>query len=125
LDLDGVPAASWYGFSLGDTVYHYQCGRDPRWEQARVGSVLMGFIIRRVIERGYRRLDFLRGEEPYKTEWTQTARRCSEVVVFRTGWRGAAFRGLDRIQRPLRGKGLRALVNQFQRRLAEPWRLPK
>lgn len=117
LDLDGVPAAAWYGFSLGDTVYHYQSGRDPRWEQERVGSVLMGFIVRRAIERGYRRLDFLRGEEPYKTEWTETARRCSEVVVFRAGWRGAALRGLDRIERPLRGKGLR--------RLAESWRLPK
>lgn len=125
LDLDGVPAAAWYGFSLGDTVYHYQSGRDPRWEQARVGSVLMGLIIRRAIERGYRKLDFLRGEEPYKMEWTQTARRCSEVVVFRTGWRGAALRGLDRIQHPLRGKGLRALVDRFQRQLAEPWRLPK
>jgi CelD/BcsL family acetyltransferase involved in cellulose biosynthesis len=125
LDLDGVPAAAWYGFSLGDTVYHYQSGRDPRWEQDRVGSVLMGFMIRRAIERGYRRLDFLRGEEPYKLEWTQTARRCTEVVVFRDGWRGAALRGLDRIQRPLRGKGLRGIGHRFRRWLAESWRLPK
>lgn len=125
LDLDGVPAAAWYGFSLGDTVYHYQCGRDPRWDRARVGSVLMGLMIRRAIERGYRRLDLLRGEEPYKTEWTQTARRCYEVVVFRTGWRGAALRGLDRIQGPLRNKGLRGIGHHIGRWLTQSRRLSK
>jgi CelD/BcsL family acetyltransferase involved in cellulose biosynthesis len=125
LDLDGVPAAAWYGFSLGDTVYHYQSGRDPRCEQDRVGSVLMGLMIRRAIERGYRRMDLLRGEEPYKAEWTQTARRCYEVVVFRAGWRGAALRGLDGMQRPLRGKGLRGISHRFRRWLAESWRLPE
>jgi hypothetical protein len=102
LDLDGAPAAVWYGFSLGETVYHYQSGRDLRWERERVGTVLMSLIIRRAIERGYRRLDFLRGEEPYKAEWTDTARRRYEVVVFRAGWRGAALRGLDRIARMAR-----------------------
>lgn len=124
LDLDGAPAAAWYGFALGDTVYHYQSGRDPRWEQDRVGSVLMGLMIRRAIERGYRRMDLLRGEEPYKTEWTQTARRCYEVMVFR-GWRGAALRGLDWIERLLRGTGLRGIGHRVHRRLAESWRLLK
>ncbi|HEV8265267.1 MAG TPA: GNAT family N-acetyltransferase [Gemmatimonadales bacterium] len=95
LDVDGAPAAAWYGFSLGDTVYHYQCGRDPRWERDRVGTVLQGLMIRRAIERGYRRLDFLRGEEAYKAEWTLTSRRCYEVVVFRPDWRGVVLRGLD------------------------------
>lgn len=123
LDLDGEPAAAWYGFALGDTVYHYQSGRDPRREQARVGSVLMGLMIRRAIERGYRRLDLLRGEESYKTEWTQTARRCSEITVFRTGWRGAAFRRLDWIQRHLRDSGLRGIGHRLHQRLAESWRL--
>ncbi len=123
LDLDGAPAAAWYGFSLGETVYHYQYGRDPRWERERVGTVLMGLMIRRAIERGYRRLDFLRGEEPYKGEWTRTARGRYEVVVFRPGWGGVALRGLDwgaRIARQVLRKidhGLTAV--RLQRRLAE------
>jgi CelD/BcsL family acetyltransferase involved in cellulose biosynthesis len=120
LDLDGVPAAAWYGFSVGDTIYHYQSGRDPRWERDRVGTVLMGLMIRRAIERGYRRLDFLRGEEAYKAEWTRTARPCYEVVVFRPGWRGAVLRVLDWIERPLRGKGLREIGERFSRWLAGP-----
>lgn len=104
LDLDGTPAAAWYGFSLGDTVYHYQSGRDPRWERDRVGTVLMSLMIRRALERGYRRLDLLRGEEPYKAEWTLTTRMSYEVVVIRAGWRGAALRGLDWIARKRMGK---------------------
>jgi CelD/BcsL family acetyltransferase involved in cellulose biosynthesis len=121
LDLDGTPAAAWYGFSHGDTVYHYQSGRDLSWERDRVGAVLVGLMIRRAIERGYRRFDFLRGEEPYKAEWTRTARLRSEVVVFRAGWSGAALRGLDWIERPLRGKGLRRIGDHFYRWLAEAW----
>jgi CelD/BcsL family acetyltransferase involved in cellulose biosynthesis len=119
LDLDGVPAAAWYGFSLGDTVYHYQSGRDPRWERDRLGAVLVGLMIRRAIERGYRRFDFLRGEEAYKAAWTRTARQCYEVVVFRPGWRGAALRGLDWIERPLRGGGLWKIGDRVRRWLAK------
>src|SRR5437879_2038203 len=59
LDLDGEPAAAWYGFTWGDSVYFYQGGRDPRWDRESVGLVLMGTMIRRAIERGYRRFDFL------------------------------------------------------------------
>lgn len=120
LDVDGAPAAVWYGFSLGDTVYHYQSGRDLRWERDRVGTVLMGLMIRRAIERGYRRLDFLRGEEPYKAEWTQTAHGRYEVVVFRAGWRGAALRGLDGMARQLLGRS-RLVGDRLHRWLAEPW----
>jgi CelD/BcsL family acetyltransferase involved in cellulose biosynthesis len=95
LDLDGEPAAAWYGFACRDTVYFYQSGRDPRWERESVGLVLMGAMIRRAIERGYRRFDFLRGEEAYKRQWTQTGRSTEEITVFRPGWRGRSLRLLD------------------------------
>jgi CelD/BcsL family acetyltransferase involved in cellulose biosynthesis len=95
LDLDGVPAAAWYGFASGDTVYFYQSGRDPKWEGESVGLVMMGSMIRRAIERGYRWFDFLRGEDSYKTHWTGTQRKTGEIVVFRSGWRGQWVRALD------------------------------
>jgi len=95
LDLDGEPAAAWYGFTCRDTVYFYQCGRDPRWDRESVGQVLIGAMIRRAIERGYRRFDFLRGDDPYKLQWTQTRRFTDEVTIFRGGWRGRWLRGLD------------------------------
>src|SRR5207248_2771552 len=95
LDLDGAPAAAWYGFADRDTVYFYQSGRDPRWEDKSVGVALMVKMIRRAIEGGYRRFDFLRGDEAYKREWTASEAVTQELVAFRPGWRGRWLRGLD------------------------------
>ena len=106
LDLDGVPVAAWYGFADGDTVYFYQSGRDPRWEEKSVGVALMVEMIRRAIERGYRRFDFLRGDEAYKRQWTASQRVTQELVAFRSSWRGHWLRGLDwagRLRARLRG----------------------
>lgn len=97
LDLDGEPAAAWYGFTCHDTVYFYQSGRDPRWERESVGQVLIGAMIRRGMERGYRRFDFLRGEDPYKRHWTTTQRTTEEITIFRRGWRGGWLRGLNAV----------------------------
>jgi CelD/BcsL family acetyltransferase involved in cellulose biosynthesis len=97
LDLDGAPAAAWYGFAWGDTVYFYQSGRDPRWDRESVGLVLMGAMIQRAIERGYRRFDFLRGEDAYKHHWTESRRTTEEITIFRPGWRGRWLRALDTV----------------------------
>lgn len=97
LDVDGEPAAAWYGFVSGRTVYFYQGGRDPRWERESVGLVLMGLMIQRAIEQGYRAFNFLRGDDPYKRQWTESSRMTDELVVFRSGWRGLALRALDSI----------------------------
>ena len=102
LDIDGEPAAAWYGFSCGDTVYFYQSGRDPKWERESVGQVLIAAMIRRAMERGFKRFDFLRGEDPYKRLWTTAARTTEEVTVFRRGWRGRWLRGVDALARGLR-----------------------
>jgi CelD/BcsL family acetyltransferase involved in cellulose biosynthesis len=111
LHLDGEPAAAWYGFVFQDTVYFYQGGRNPRWERDSVGVILMGMMIRRAIERGYKWFDFLRGDESYKWQWTSSKRHTTEMVVFRSGWRGQSLQTLvwaarlrDRLQaQPARG----------------------
>jgi CelD/BcsL family acetyltransferase involved in cellulose biosynthesis len=95
IELNGQPAAAWYGFTDRDTVHFYQSGRDLRWEDESVGVVLMTVMIRRAIERGYRRFDFLRGDEAYKGLWTASQRSTAELVIFRPGWRGLWLRGLD------------------------------
>ena len=107
LDLDGEPAAAWYGFCHRDTVYFYQGGRDPKWKHESVGLVLMAAMIRRAIERGYRRFDFLRGEETHKLQWTSMRHVTRELVVFRRGWRSGWLRALDwagRLRTRLRGR---------------------
>src|SRR5207245_5688532 len=75
LDLDGQPAAAWYGFTSDDTVYFYQSGRAWRWKRESVGLVLMGLMIQRAIQQGYRAFDFLRGDDRYKHHWTPARRK--------------------------------------------------
>jgi CelD/BcsL family acetyltransferase involved in cellulose biosynthesis len=99
LDLNGAPAAAWHGFTCGDTVYFYQSGRDPQCRSTSVGLVLLGAMIRRAIERGFRRFDFLRGCDAYKSSWSSATRPIYEVVVFRPGLRGAWLRTLDTLAR--------------------------
>jgi CelD/BcsL family acetyltransferase involved in cellulose biosynthesis len=115
LDLNGKPAAAWCGFACGDTVFFYQSGRDPEWESKSVGTVMMGMMIRRAIERGFRRFDFLRGEDSYKMSWTSTRRMIYETVVFRHGVRGSFLRALDEVARRRarrRGRGEHAVADQ-------------
>ena len=95
LDLDGEPAAAWYGFTYGDTAYFYQSGRDPRWERESVGQVLLALMIRRAMERGFKRFDFLRGDDPYKRQWTTTGSTTEEITIFRRGFRGRWLRGVE------------------------------
>lgn len=97
LDVDGRPAAAWYGFAWGDTVSFYQGGRDPQWQRESVGQVLMGLMIQRAIERGYRTFSFLRGDDDYKREWTSSRHMTEETVVFRSGWGGRCLRALDAV----------------------------
>lgn len=97
LDIAGEAVAAWYGFTWRDTVYFYQSGRDPHWERQSVGLVLMATMIRRAIERGYRRFDFLRGADPYKQQWTTTQRITEEITIFRPGLRGRALRALGAV----------------------------
>lgn len=104
LDIDGQAAAAWYGFASDSTVYFYQGGRDPRWERESVGLVLMGLMIQRAIERGYRAFNFLRGDDAYKQQWTTSPRKTGEMVVFRSGWGGLFLRALDDVA-GLRGRG--------------------
>jgi CelD/BcsL family acetyltransferase involved in cellulose biosynthesis len=92
LELNGTPAAAWYGFTEADTVFFFQSGRAAQHEQDSVGQVLMGMMIRRAIERGFRRFDFLRGDEPYKATWTSDRRTTWELFATRPGPRGAWLR---------------------------------
>jgi CelD/BcsL family acetyltransferase involved in cellulose biosynthesis len=66
LELDGNPVAAWYGFRYSGTECHYQGGRDPAWERASVGSVLLVHSIREALQDGVDEYRFLRGGDEYK-----------------------------------------------------------
>lgn len=66
LDVDGVPAAAWYGFRYAGQEWFYQSGRDPAFDRLRVGFVLTAHTVRDAVEGGVDAYQFLRGGEEYK-----------------------------------------------------------
>lgn len=72
----GVAVAVAYGFDDDDgrTLY-YQAGFLPEWGARSVGIVLFARFVEDAFTRGRREIDFLRGSEPYKADWTKEARR--------------------------------------------------
>jgi CelD/BcsL family acetyltransferase involved in cellulose biosynthesis len=67
-------AVAWTFDDDGRSLY-YQCGYSPEWGSRSVGQVLLETFIEDARRRGLAEVDFLRGGEPYKWEWTRTARR--------------------------------------------------
>jgi CelD/BcsL family acetyltransferase involved in cellulose biosynthesis len=69
LELDGRPAAAWYGFRFAGAESYYQSGRDPAFESESVGFVLMAHTIREAMEAGIAEYRLLRGGEDYKSRF--------------------------------------------------------
>ena len=67
LQLDGRPAAAQYTLSGDGILYVYQAGVDPEMLCHQPGRLINQQMVRRAIEQGYRGIDFLRGDEPYKS----------------------------------------------------------
>jgi CelD/BcsL family acetyltransferase involved in cellulose biosynthesis len=87
LELDGRPAAAWYGFRFGGVESYYQAGRDPGRGDASVGFVLLAHTIREAAGDGMREYRFLRGGEPFKRRFAD-ADPGVETVVVTHGTRG-------------------------------------
>jgi CelD/BcsL family acetyltransferase involved in cellulose biosynthesis len=64
--LEDRPVAALLCLELGDAVSLYNAGFDPEARAMSPGVVLIARTIEDAIARGFRRYDFLRGEEPYK-----------------------------------------------------------
>ncbi len=76
-----------YSFRYGDTVYFYQTGHDQAWARYGPGSAIVAYSIRASIEEGAAEFDFLRGDEPYKFQWT------SQVRSDMKGWLSRGAKG--------------------------------
>jgi peptidoglycan/xylan/chitin deacetylase (PgdA/CDA1 family) len=70
LDLDGRPAAAWYGFRFGGVESYYQSGRDPAFDRSSAGFVLLAHTIRAAFDDGVAEYRFGRGQDPYKYRFT-------------------------------------------------------
>jgi CelD/BcsL family acetyltransferase involved in cellulose biosynthesis len=64
--LEERPAAALFCLEQAGAVSLYNSGFDPEARALSPGVVLIARTIEDAIARGFRRYDFLRGEEPYK-----------------------------------------------------------
>jgi CelD/BcsL family acetyltransferase involved in cellulose biosynthesis len=83
--LDGKPAAGLLMFYFGDSALYYQAGWDPSSAVAALspGVVVMARSIQDAIAEGAKYYEFLRGDESYKSRWTNTQRTTTTLLCAR------------------------------------------
>ncbi len=74
LYLDNQPAAYRYGFNFANRFEDWRNGIDMHLSEHAPGKVLLWLTLENCIQRGLSEIDFLRGEEEYKTRWRTQAR---------------------------------------------------
>ena len=57
------------GFAQGPVFYDWNTSYDPEYHSYSVGIILLGLVIRDLIDHSYRELNFMRGDEDYKRKW--------------------------------------------------------
>jgi CelD/BcsL family acetyltransferase involved in cellulose biosynthesis len=69
LEIEKRTVACMFGFRYGQTAYGLQRGFDPEYSSEGVAQILQAYVLKRYIEGGIRRLDFLGGKNPSKERW--------------------------------------------------------
>lgn len=84
LTVGGRRIAAGITFETPDAIYYYNAGVDPDARELSPGVLMVERYVRRALERGIGRMDFLRGDEPYKYEWGARDEPIQRVLVRRT-----------------------------------------
>lgn len=92
-EIGGRPIAAWYGFRFAGVEWYYQAGRDPAWEQASIGFVLMAHTIRDACAGGLAEYRLLLGDEPYKARFANGETSLETLALPRTPAGRAAIGG--------------------------------
>lgn len=100
LEVGAEPVAALYGLRFGEIEWYYQAGRDPAWDRASAGTVLLGHALRSAIEDGVAEYRLGRGDESYKGRFA-THDPGVERVVLTSGRAGALAFAAGRAARRL------------------------
>jgi CelD/BcsL family acetyltransferase involved in cellulose biosynthesis len=84
LTVAGRRIAAGVTFDDGQAVYYYNAGVDPDARDLSPGVLMVACYVQRAIELGRARMDFLRGDEPYKYEWGAIDSPIERLLVGRT-----------------------------------------
>ena len=70
-------------FDDGEVLYYYNAGVDPDARELSPGVLMVARYMEMALALGRRRVDFLRGNEPYKYEWGAVDEPIQRVLVER------------------------------------------
>ncbi len=70
-------------FETADTIYYYNAGVDPDARELSPGVVMVHAYVERALRERKRRMDFLRGDEPYKYDWGAVNEPIQRLLVRR------------------------------------------
>jgi CelD/BcsL family acetyltransferase involved in cellulose biosynthesis len=94
LELDGVPAASCYSLEGAGVVYSYQSGMNTRLLEHSPGALATLAMVQGSIQEGQQAVDYLRGDEDYKSRWRALPHPARDVRVFAGHGSGRGHRAL-------------------------------
>jgi len=95
--------AAVYGIEVGRRFSFYQSGYDPAWAARSPGLVLVGRTVEDAYARGLEHYDFLRGQEPYKLDWSADRRETVAVRLRAPGLRAETAAAAENALRAARG----------------------
>jgi CelD/BcsL family acetyltransferase involved in cellulose biosynthesis len=85
LELDGQTVAAQIALRYANTAYSLQEGFDPAYTRDSVGYVLRGHVLRKCIEAGVEKYDFLAGDEDSKRRWGAEISSYTDIHFARPG----------------------------------------
>jgi len=94
--LDGQPIAAEYQLIDHETLYSYQSGMSPDYGDVSPGNLSLIATIQFCLDRGLKRLDFLRGDESYKSHWKATPSARNDIRIWPSGVSGQIGFGIQK-----------------------------
>ena len=83
LSVGGRRIAAGIHFEMPDGYLYYNAGVDPDARDLSPGVLMVYAYVRHALATGLRRLDFLRGDEPYKYDWGAVDEPIQRLLVRR------------------------------------------
>ena len=82
-----LPVSIMTGFSHKERLHYFRSGTTRMHEDPnmRLGAMNRHFLFQDMVQRGYRRFDFLRGEEPYKLDYQPRRTESDTWIIHTTG----------------------------------------
>lgn len=112
LQVDGEDVAAQLWFERNATVFLHYSGYQPEWARFSVAMMTTSEIIRLALERGMKRVEFLRGSKQFKTRWNTEQRVQVDLYFVRQPWLLPLFHRVRSLRRRLRNRTYQQPVGQ-------------